>query len=272
MKEPLNQFFNRLDTKVNAVRRMTKSFCDSMYLTAFAYVRVYHDGRVGWVTSNADQDRLLTEFGFFRDDPLIDTAQALKQGHYLWFHDRKFPKSDEFYEQRSRHFKIDHGMVLVSHQKDYLETGCFSGLIAQKPLYNVFSQEQGLFKSYLEYFKQNLPRSMLPLLEDGIHLRDLKPTYGKDSSLAIPKDRKQLIVDCGWKNLLAISKGEMSCLSFLRDGLTYEAIAEQLKLSPRTVESYLHSVKNKLNLKTRTDLCQLANRLSELGLLKKRSR
>lgn len=250
---------------------MTKIFCDAMHLTAFAYVRVYHDGRVGWVTSDANHDRMLAEFGFFKDDPLINTAKALKQGHYLWFHDRKFPRSDEFYQQRTRHFKLDHGMVLVSHQKDYLETGCFSGLLAQKPLYNVFSQEKGLFKSYLASFKQNLPPDMLSLIEEGIHLRYLKPAYGKDSSLALPTDRKKLIINCGWGELLTISQREMSCLSLLREGLTYEAIGQQLDLSPRTVESYLFSVKNKLNLETRADLCQLANQLFELGLLGKQT-
>ncbi|MBP7074271.1 MAG: hypothetical protein KBA81_02685, partial [Rhabdochlamydiaceae bacterium] len=50
------------------------------------------------------------------------------------------------------------------------------------------------------------------------------------------------------------------------EGLTYQSIGLRLKLSPRTVESYIQSVKNKLDLKTHAELFQLANTLSLLGL------
>ena len=262
MNHSINQFINRLDTKVDAVRRTTKTFLNACHLTAFAYVRIYQDGRVGWVTTNSDHDRLLVESGFLGQDPLFDTANALKEGHHLWFHDRQFPGSEAFYRDRAQRFHLDHGLVVVSHQKDYLETGCFSGLLSKRPLYNAFTRQSGLFKAYLEFFKQQLPRSMLSLLEDGAHLQDFKPKYGRDS----PTDHRAIVAACGWGHLLKISKRERACLALLREGLTYQSIGVRLKISPRTVESYLQSVKNKLTLETRSDLCQIAHQLFQLGL------
>lgn len=258
----MNQFISRLDTKVDDVRRITKPFLNAMHLTAFAYVRVYHDGRVGWVTTDSDHDRLLIDSGSLVEDPLFDTANALKEGPHLWFHDRQFPGSEAFYRDRVNHFNMDHGLVIVSHQKDYLETGCFSGLLSKRPLYNVFSRQTGLFKAYLDQFKKQIPRSMLSLLEDGAHLKDFKPKYGKSSSI----DNHASVLACGLGHLLKITKRERACLSLLREGLTYQAIGSQLKISPRTVESYLLAVKNKLSLETRADLCQVAHKLFQLGL------
>lgn len=134
MNSSIKEYFKNLDSKVDQMRKITKTFCEGLDLTGFAYVRVYHDGRVGWLTTDSDHDRLLYDSGFFKEDPLIDTAKALEQGHYLWFHNRSFPGDTAFYKERANHFHIDHGLVVVNHQKDFLETACFDGCLAKKPL------------------------------------------------------------------------------------------------------------------------------------------
>ncbi len=266
MNNNAKYFFKRLDSKVDQVRLISRGFCDGLSLTGFAYVRVYHDGRAGWVTTDSDHDRLLFDTGFLKEDPLIDTAKALEQGYYIWSHDRSFPGDKKFYENRVKHFHINHGLVVVNHQKDYLETGCFSGCTSKRPLHNVFFNEKGLFKAYLNYFSQNLPKSMHSLFEEGLHLKDLKTSYGTPSSNVTNTQRKLLIAECGLGRLLRLSRRELECLALLREGLTYQSIGLWLKLSPRTVESYIQSVKNKLDLKTHAELFQLANTLSLLGL------
>lgn len=266
MNSSLPTFFNELDKRVDQVRKVIKPFCDFLDLTGFAYVRVYHDGRVGWLSSDPDHDRLLYESGFFEEDPLIDTAKALEKGHYLWFHDRAFPGDKAFYRDRESLFHIDHGLVVVNHKKDYLETGCFSGLLGKQPLYNTFSKETGLFKTYLKHFSSNLPKSLSSIFNEGIHIKDFKTSYGKSDEDSFPRDR--LVSQCGYGELLTLTCRERDCLSFLRKGYTYQMIGERLELSPRTVESYLLSVKNKLNLYTQAELWQIAELLHQLGLTK----
>lgn len=265
MNRTIPLFFNELDKRVDQVRKVVKPFCEPLDLTGFAYVRVYHDGRVGWLSSDADHDRMLYEAGFLEEDPLIDTSEALNKGHYLWFPNRIFPGHKAFYKEREGVFQIDHGLVVVNHRKEYLETGCFSGLLKKRPLYNTFSQEVGVFKAYLKHFSRVLPKSLSSIFESGIHLKDLKSSYGKSRNLSLPRER--MVTECGYAKLLTLSQRERDCLALLRRGYTYQMIGEKLNLSPRTVESYLLTVKNKLNLYTHAELWRVADSLFQLGLM-----
>lgn len=270
MNLTLQQLYKGFDLCVDKVRQLSKDFCQPLGITTFAYVRIYHHGNVSWLTSNPDHDRFLVESGALNDDPLVNTPEALKEGHYLWFNDRQFPGSEAFYRDRARLFKMDHGMVVVRHKTNYLETCCFSGLLSKVPLYNLFMNEQALFNIFMENFATQLDRRLLTHLEQGITIEDIKASFGK-SSIKGPQGfstyPSSLIAACGYENLMQLSKREKDCLRFLKRGYSYQAIGAQLELSHRTVEHYLESVKNKLGLETRSELYLVAERLFQLKLL-----
>jgi DNA-binding CsgD family transcriptional regulator len=264
MNHELKQFGNRLDLGVDSMRRLSRDFCEKLGITLFGYVRVYNDGRLSWLTSNADQDRLLIESGMLESEPLVDTSQSLKEGRYLSFCDRQFPGCDQYYRERRQRFHVDHGMVLVKHQKDYLETCCFSGLLSKRPLYNMFMNKSGLFEAFMEHFTSQLSSRLLSLLDEGIVLSDIKKSSGT------PYDYSEELVEslvslCGMSNLVKLSKREKECLHLLRQGLSYPEIGQALKLSARTIEHYMDSVKNKLGLQARSELVLAADKLLQLG-------
>lgn len=263
MSRALKAFGMRLDSGVDRVRKITGDFCAQLNLTLFGYVRVYHDGRLGWVTSNAEHDRLLIESGALVNDPLVDTAQGLKEGPYVWCHGRTFPGSAAFYRDRARLFKVDHGLILVKHQKDFLETACFSGSLADKPLYTLFMNEVALFDSFMEHFKQELNSPLLSLLHEGLLISEMKERYGTPSIDWIDSPlRLELAKRCGCKELLTLSSRERECLALLGSRLTYQEMAKTLNLSVRTVEHYLEAAKNKLGLETRAEMLQMAKKFA----------
>jgi DNA-binding CsgD family transcriptional regulator len=264
----IQQFSQGFEKSVARVRQLSKNFCEPLDITLFGYVRVYHNGCVSWVTSNPDQDRFLIESGVLNEEPLLNTPKALKEGHYLWFNDRQFQGCESFYRDRARLFRLDHGMVVVRHQKNYLETCCFSGLLAKRPLYNLFMNEKALFSTFMEYFVKQLDIRLLALLEEGVTIADLKREFGQPEDREIPSvHRNSLIAACGWKNLLQLSKREKECLALLKQGYTYQSIGACLGLSARTVEHYIDSIKNKLGLEMRSELYLAAEKLLQLGLL-----
>ena len=263
MTSAIRDFCRKLDSNSDRVKRMSKDFCEALGITTFAYVRIYHDGRTGWVTSNSDQDRFLLESESLDEDPVVDTATSLKKGAYLYFNDRKFPGCETFYQERARRFSMDHGMVLVKHQKDYLETCCYSGLLSKRPLYNLFLNEIALFQAFMEHFKREITHPLLNCLEEGIHLRDIKKQYGK---LSTDLKRAQLLEKCGLKSLLKLSHREKECLLALRSGYTYQEVGDLLQISARTVEHYLNNIRNKLGLETRSELISIAEQLYQLKL------
>lgn len=258
-----SQIYRNFDLTVDRVRNLTKSFCQQLSITVFGYVRIYDNGRVSWVTTNPDQDRFLVESDELSRNPLLNDRNLLKEGLYLDMYNRQFPGCEEFYRERANLFKMDHGMVLVRHQKDYIETCCFSGLSTKRPLYQLFMNEQALFKIFMEHFTNQLDARLLEILSQGILLADLKDeSYLLDEdTLYFSGDRSFLLEACGWKNLLTLSKREKQCLVLLKEGHTYHTIGLSLGLSERTIEHYMESVKNKLNLETRTELFLAAEKL-----------
>lgn len=256
------------DFAVDKVRQLSKDFCSQLGITTFAYVRIYEDGRVSWVTSNPEQDRFLIDSGALNEDPLVNTPEALKEGHYLWFHDRQFPGSEAFYRDRAKLFQMDHGMVIIKRQKKYLETCCFSGLLAKAPLYNLFMNKKELFNLFMDHFVKQTDRRLLSLLEKGITIGDIKKSFGPSSA---KKQREltscptSLLALCGCKYLAKLSKREKECLVLLKQGFNYRGIGSQLKLSPRTVEHYLESVRNKLGIESRSELFLVAENISKLN-------
>jgi DNA-binding CsgD family transcriptional regulator len=268
MSITIRELCNGFDLSADKVRHLSKDFCDPLGVTTFGYVRIYPNGCVSWVTSNPDQDRFLIESGALNDDPLINTPEVLKDGHYLWFNDRQFPGSDIFYRDRAQRFQMDHGLVIMKHQKNYLETCCFSGLLAKQPLYNLFMNERAIFDLFMEHFTRQLDRRLQALLEQGITIGDIKTSFGKLSKSSLQEvDSSSLVAACGNKNLLKLSKREKECLVLLKQGHSYQAIGMQLKLSARTVEHYIESVKNKLGLETRAELYFVAELVFKLKLL-----
>lgn len=261
MNSNLKDYCDRLDRGVDDVRKLSKQFCEKLGVTVFAYVRVYNDGRTGWVTSDGDQDRMLLESKCIQEEPFLDTQEGLIAGRYIWFNDREFPGCEAFYNERATKYQMDHGLILVNHKKDYLETCCFSGSLEKKPLQNLFLNETGLFYAFMEHFKKVLTPRLQSLIEEGLHISDMKPCYGKSSKL---EDRDSLIKLCGHSRLLLLTPREKECLKWLRKGYTYEMIGEALGLSERTVEHYLDAVKNKLSLETRSELFEIAEWLEQL--------
>lgn len=263
-----SQLYKNFDFSVDRVRNLTKNFCQQLAITVFGYVRIYDNGTVSWVTTCPDQDRFLVESDELSRNPLVNDRNLLKEGLYLDIYNRQFPGCEEFYRERAKLFQMDHGMVLVRHQKDYIETCCFSGLSAKRPLYQLFMNEQALFKTFMEHFTNQLDPRLLEVLSQGVLLNDLKDESNAldEDTLYFLGDRAILLEACGWKNLLTLSKREKQCLVLLKDGRTYHTIGLALGLSERTVEHYLESVKNKLNLETRTELFLAAEKLIQLRI------
>lgn len=263
-----SQLYRNFDLSVDRVRYLTKNFCQQLAITVFGYVRIYDNGTVSWLTTCPDQDRFLVESDELSRNPLVNDRNLLKEGLYLDIYNRQFPGSEEFYRERAKFFHMDHGMVLVRHQKDYIETCCFSGLSVKRPLYQLFMNEQALFKTFMEHFTDQLDPRLLEILSQGLLLNDLKDEYhllDKDA-LYLSVDRSSLLEACGWKTLLTLSKREKQCLILLKEGHTYHTIGLALGLSERTIEHYLESVKNKLNLETRTELFLVAEKLIQLHI------
>lgn len=258
-----HQIYKNLESCEGRVRALSSSFAALLGITVFAYGRIYNDARVSWVTSNAEQDHFLLEFPeALTSEPTFGTKNEVPEGAHLWFCDRTFSGSELFYKERAKRFQMDHGMVLVRHQKDYLETCYFSGLLSKKPLYNLFANEQVLFYAFMDHFVSRLDSNIMSVLHEAVPMHEFTDCQAQKP---LQIDRESALAACGCKQLLCLSERERECLLLFREGYTYQTIGKALHLSARTVEHYIESIKGKLGLETRPELYKAAKKLSTLS-------
>lgn len=255
-----SQIYKNLERSEGRVKALSSGFTDLLGITVFAYGRIYNDARVSWVTSNAEQDHFLLEYPqALTSEPTFGTKNEVPEGVHLWFCDRTFLGSELFYKERAKRFQMDHGMVLVRHQKEYLETCYFSGLLSKKPLYNLFANEQVIFHAFMDHFVSRLDSNIMSVLHQAVPIHEFANAQVQKLPMI---DREAALAACGCKQLLCLSEREKECLLLFKEGYTYQAIGKALHLSARTVEHYIESIKGKLGLETRPELYQAAQKLS----------
>ncbi|MCE5294099.1 MAG: hypothetical protein LLF94_05745, partial [Chlamydiales bacterium] len=216
----LKQFYKDLEYCEASVKKLSKSFCDHVGITVFAYVRIYDDNRAAWVTSNSDQDHFLLDANVLDHEPTFNTKAHVKEGAKLWFCDGSYPK--EFYEERKKRFHMDHGLILVRHKKTYLETCYFSGSLEKRPLYNLFANEQPLFFAFMDHFVENLDGQLLTTLTDALPFSEFvkQPRVPEYQAL----DRDTLLALSGQGLLATISQREREYLTLFSQGFTHKDI------------------------------------------------
>lgn len=113
-------------------------------------------------------------------------------------------------------------------------------LTFKAPLWNQSKEIVGVYgiDTFIDIHNE---KSYLSILENaGIPISDLKRLQSTMLSKFSAK-----------KNL---TQRQYDCLYYLARGMTIKEISHELKLSSRTVEHYLETVKNKLNCRTRSEL------------------
>jgi len=258
----IKQFCKDLERTGGKVRSLSKSFTDILGITVFGYARIYNTGKASWLSSKPEQDLFLFEPPqLFSTEPLLDTQENLQEGAYVFATPRYFEGCEPFHKERQKRFGIDHGMALVKHQKDYLEIGMFSGLLSKKPLFDTFVNDKALYSAFMDHFSRELSRDLLQVLDGGFSISEVKKSVAAKKQQAADLDRRKLLAACGLQQLVELSPREKECLLLLRAGYTYEGIGKKLFLSARTVEHYLESIKNKLNIESRPELYLAADLL-----------
>ncbi len=261
----LPDFFKELARWESTIQEIFTPFTHIIPATALAQVRVYQDGTTTWVSSNVAHDRDLVATKFLDEDPLLNTPAKLYAGVYHWSHDRKFPGCEAFYHHRSTVHKIDHGIIIAQHFPDYIRTTCFSGLKELCDLSHIFSEERYLMEHFADFIGQKLSLAFDHMDQYRIPLGAIKQENNQShvNRLSL-EQRKDFLKTMNLGYLFSLSPQEIACIQLLPSGLTYKDIAAKLHLSPRTVEHYLESAKDRLNLSERHQLFKVADDLIKL--------
>jgi DNA-binding CsgD family transcriptional regulator len=156
--------------------------------------------------------------------------------------------------------------IYVKSEK-YIEIFHLSTSTNNEKIVEFYVNHKDLLKRFIYYFREKL---------HDINIKNIPYTFPNDPynifQNLIGEEKKapeNLMIDTFIKKTalekfyllthdMFISKREMECLHYLSLGKSAKEIGRVLKISPRTVETYLLNIKKKLELNTKSDLINLS--------------
>ena len=222
------------------VNALVLPFLNRFGLNYFQYLRCYSDGSFALLTNDT---RMLEYFFQTRNnEPIIFSSYESGQDqlHSYWFlWDEKLPQAPVQMAREKCHFY--HGITWVRRAKHYYD------MIAV-----ALSQERSDPGSFylsilneLQFFVSNFEREQQLLVTSMDKHRILLATPYRDvnyQSLCLGSGKIRVMGKYGDTYM---TTQELACLKWLLYGLTYKEIAQVLKISFRTVETYICRVKER---------------------------
>ena len=237
-------------------------------ITSLVYVKNYYDGSEIRLTNQPQWvDHFYTKEYYKKS--LLDAHPSKFQTGFTLLRDLKH---HDIILQDAFEFNIAHGITLTIKNEDSVE---FFFLCTERDndrIIPLFLNNMDLLERFTVYFKERAQRLIFQAEKN-------KLTLDKNYEYDIPEDEtafifakngmdregflsevvaKELVLD---KNLI-FTKREIDVIQCLVQGKTAKEAGQFLFVSPRTIETHINHIKDKLSVRTRS---ALIGRLLELG-------
>jgi DNA-binding CsgD family transcriptional regulator len=262
LAQDIEQFLAQLD--LDKIKQLCQPLDEHFGLTSFVYRKSYNDGTeinisnqpewVKYVYSNA---YLFQESAFDKHPDYYESGVVLwsqLKGHVILEH--------------ARLFDIDHGVTIMKKVADGVEL-CYFGTKQDRPeVVARYINNIDLLDRFILYFKEQASdiikkadknRLVIPNKFEltKTHADDLKatqPDLSRDDFLkATQLHEFHFNGKCAG---ITFSATEIKIIEYLLKGMTSEEIGKAIFRSSRTVEDYLGKLREKLNVKTKSQLIQ----------------
>lgn len=246
---------------------------DNFHITCIDYIKISNEGEFSYLSTRPECAEYYAAEGLFSTDPYLKHPSSHRSGLYAM----ESLGSAEFKENNlkvSNRFNLFLPLVLSKKTSDFVEFFCFAG---ENPgaLQTLYFHHTSLLKLFAAHFKEELSPLLQEMDEASFSLIDLQGDafYERVEQLcAFEEDALHAaLISLGKKKEVqmaaSLSPRERDCLKLLIHGNSAKDSALELNLSPRTVESYLENIKNKLLCANKRELFSIAADFADLGLL-----
>lgn len=254
---PLTQFYRTHHS--DKIRHLCKPLQTHFGIDVFAYSNFADDGGYYQISNVPEIALIPWENATYKNNFFLKDPSVFASGAYLlnFVGDSKYKGILHFMQKKgcNLHLRIV--------QKD--EAGCHQFLFGSKreglPFNTLFFNATHVFNSFCDYFlKESTPIlkrcdsykfSLTELM--GIDFKDER--HYTPASVAIEaRDKFLAEISPDYAKMLKLTKREKRCLIELLKGKTAVGIGLSLNISPRTVESYLTNIKEKMDCCSKEEL------------------
>ena len=251
-----------LDSK-EKLSSISEVFLTPFGLTTFGYKRVYDDGHYMFLSTNEQWTQYhyqnIHDHGTFFQTAMNNTCT---QDFYrvVWP-----ANTNDHFLQSLNHFGMWHGINFYKKGQGYLELWTFSTSVDKENIHQNYINTLKYFEEFIAYFN-NRAQEIINV-KDSSRLAKFKDTvnFGTNDILLNNSTTYQFLNICdkmkidkliikGLTESVSLTKRETDCGKLLSAGRGTKEIANALDLSPRTVEFYINSIKEKTGLHSRAQI------------------
>lgn len=239
------------------VKSICQPFLDKFEIVFFDFTRVYKNGTETILTSYPELIQSLYGLGLYilpanvgflgKTKNVLLLSSAIDNGINF-----------ELLNHVRESFAVDHILNIVEKKSDYLDCYSFGAHSKDDKMVNFYLNNMDILEKFILYFKSvasplikkadhsrmTLPTLLKPFYKEVLTYSDINATDTLNFiSNMVSHVKLELCID---KKIVKLSRRETECIIYLTSGLSIKEVARKLLLSPRTVETYIGNVKNKL--------------------------
>lgn len=270
--------YGKYSIQFNAsINQRLKELCHPLYenfgITTFACLKFLKDGKILHITNNYEwlcfyvTQNLFNNVNRYIDE--INSIPENKVGYYL----RSSKISNNFNNVLEK-FGLWHGISVYIRYPEYTEAWCFATSSDNHFIHNIYLNHMDVLKHFILYFKAK-GYDLIDHSDEAKLLKTPAKSFILSSETSFEVKLKNFYnntkIDTIFlgdgSNLYQLSPREAECMKHLSTGKAVKEIAHLLEISPRTVESYINTVKQKVGCTMKNDLINHFTKLSDFTLL-----
>lgn len=241
----------------------------------FSFSRVYKNGKVVFLCTDNDWVRIKFDSKLFDYDGFFpDEKNIIEQNHNIYLYTGEALPGNRL---QNYFFNDDkwNSIDLYVRTKNYVDVGHFASTRNNTKALDFYINNLSLLREYLFQFTQRF-QNEINLFRDSYDLSLLRETVS-ENKIVPPVNEKlfsakntnfQIRERNMKKNLpkiplyfgsskIFLSLRETQCIFYLARGKTSKEVAKSLDISPRTVETYLNSIRLKTGIQSKSTLLDI---------------
>jgi|SRR5579872_4679789 len=251
--DDLSEIVRRYSIKQDRlIKKICAPLADTLGISYFAYYRIEEEGGFCIVSNLPEQLDYYYSQPFYLTNPYLVHPRLMRTGYAIVT--TSFDEASiALMRQQFNIYKL---FLILQHFGGAIEGYLFFGKESDPIIPQDFLNNLHLLLKFAPYFKREAKTLLGHMQADKFNLKKAKGEAFLKSDPNMPlayADQKTLTF---LKKIAPLSWREQQCLELFQQGRSAQATAGELGLSPRTVESYFESIKDKLGCYTKGELLE----------------
>jgi len=235
------------------ITEICRPLFEKLKLNYFQFKKVHRDGSISVLCNRADWIDFSLKQDIGRKAYSCEKKEISNSQSYYFLWEPNLPSAPI---ALAREFDIANGLCFVERHPDFYYLIAFATPVSNQQALDLYLNHLELLKNFIHYFRETKADLIKVADSNRIILSAEEQDLNVDAMLLSSNLRRKVPVFFQGK-YFHITQREYDCLQAMNLGNTGSDIALMLNLSPRTVETYLQRIKDRVGVRSKQELLSL---------------